>query len=443
MNTWYTKPKFAVLIALCFIGIGYSLTAQSQTPLVTVRFANPNYNSDNNQYCVDVEFKADTSAVQVFGMNVRFFYDDDILEFAGFSDFKGGYDAVTPNPPYIITSPAGPALFNFAGPADLINGAIQLVNQDSTPIILDTILWTKIYQICFVVDDPNPNELSFCPSLVWDMEQDPENGGYLNGDDGIVITCVDPDPLIESQISIENVVQFNWMYTGSGTAPFGEPIENACIPLTPPLVITAPLNMSMEMGESTDPSHTGFATASDLCVGSPAIFFGDSLISSQCSGYYEIVREWTAINECNQEVTCYQLIYIHDTTPPVLSGIPEDTEIICDQLPEAPTIIAEDISQPVSITYSQSITAGGGSGEFNVIRNWVCTDGCGNSSIANQYILWEPNAVLSCEILLPRTIECNTDKVFISSNVTGALEGVVYSWEVSGGKSFIMEGDGT
>ncbi|MBK9982801.1 MAG: T9SS type A sorting domain-containing protein [Saprospiraceae bacterium] len=443
MNTRYTKPKFAAFIALCFICIGYSLTAHSQTPLVTVRFANPAYTTATNQYCVDVEFKADTTDLQVFGMNVRFFYDDDVLEFAGFSDFKGGYDAVTPNPPYIVTSSAGPALFNFTGPADFVNGAIQLVNMDSTPIILDTILWTKIYQICFVVDDPNPNVLSFCPSLIWDMEQDPENGGYLNGDDGVVITCIDPDPLLESQISTENVVQFNWMYTGSGTAPFGEPIENACIPLTPPLVITAPLNMSMEMGESTNPSNTGVATASDLCEGNPAIFFGDSMILSQCSGYYEIVREWTATNECNQPVTCYQLIYIHDTTPPILSGIPQDTEIICDQLPAVPVINADDISQPVIITYSQSIEGGSGYGEYDVKRQWVCTDGCGNSSIANQYILWKPNAVLSCEIELPHSIECNSDKVLITSNVTGQLEGLIYSWEVSSGKSYIQDGDGT
>lgn len=442
MNNGNTKPTFAVVITFCILCIGYSFTALSQTPLVTVRFANPNYNSANNQYCVDVEFKADTSTVQIFGMNVRFFYDDDILELTGFSDFKGGYDVVTPNPPYIVTSPAGPALFNFTGPADLVNGAIQLVNQDSTPIILDSIVWTKIFQACFNIDDPEPDMFNFCPSLVWDMEQDPENGGYLNGDDGVVITCIDPDPLLESQISIENVVQFNWMYTGSGTAPFGEPIENACIPLTPPLVITAPLNMSMEMGESTDPSHTGMATAFDSCEGNPDIFFGDSMVSSQCPGYFEIVREWTAVNECNQSVTCHQLINIHDTTPPVLSVIPEDTKIFCEQLPEVPIINADDISQPVSIEYSQSITEAGW-GEYNVIRQWVCTDACGNSSMGTQYIFWKPSAILSGEIVLPPVIECNSDKVMISSLLTGELEGVNYNWEVSGGKSFIQEGQGT
>lgn len=442
MNTWYTKPKFAVFIALCFMCMGYSLTAYSQTPLVTVRFANPTYNSDNNQYCVDVEFKADMTDIQVFGMNVRFFYDDDILELIGFSDFKGGYGSVTPNPPYIVTSPAGPALFNFTGPADFVNGAIQLVNQDSVPIILDSIVWTKIFQACFNIDDPNPDMFNFCPSLVWDMEQDPENGGYLNGDDGVVITCIDPDPLLESQVSTENVVQFNWMYTGSGTAPFGEPIENACIPLTPPLVIIAPLNMSMEMGESTDPSHTGMATASDLCEGNPDIFFGDSMVSSQCPGYFEIVREWTAINECNQAVTCYQLINIHDTTPPVLSAIPEDTKIICEQLPEVPIINADDISQPVSIEYSQSIIEAG-PGEYDVIRQWVCTDACGNSSIGNQYIYWKPSTILSGEIVLPPYIECNSDKVMILGLLTGELEGVNYDWEVSSEKSYIQAGQGT
>src|SRR6185295_5644866 len=158
---------------------------------------------------------------------------------------------VYPDPASVISSPAGPMLFNFTGYGDWVNGAMQLVNQDTTPIVLDTITWTKLYQACFTMDDPNPDVLHFCPSLVWDMEQDPENGGFLNADDGVVITAIDPDPVMESRPTNEYVDQFNWIYIGSGAYPWGQPEAGTCIPLNQPLEITGPADMILEFNDST------------------------------------------------------------------------------------------------------------------------------------------------------------------------------------------------
>ncbi|MEP6792866.1 MAG: hypothetical protein ABJB16_00955, partial [Saprospiraceae bacterium] len=210
---WIQKGAFSfVIYLLCF---GFNTRITSQVPVVTARFANPAYNCAN-EYCVDVEFRSDTPGVQIFGVNVRFFYPDSILEFIGFSDFQGGYGPVAPDPPIILTSAfAGTTLFNFNGPADFVNGAVQLVDPGIVTY-LDTATWTKLFQICFHIDDPNPNLQSFCPSLVWDLEQFPSNGefrqGYLLGDDGVVITLVDAMNNNESIETTEDVVQFNWMY---------------------------------------------------------------------------------------------------------------------------------------------------------------------------------------------------------------------------------------
>ena len=201
----------------------------AQTPVITVRFANPQNDCATQEYCLDVEFKSNTTDQELFGMNVRFFYDDDVLELVDFRDFQGGYGPVAPDPPIISTStPAGPAMFNFTGAAEFVNGAIQLVNSGPPPIILDTASWSKLFQICFLIDDPFANLDTFCPSVVWDLEQDPANGGFLAGDDGIVITIVDPDPNNESLSADENAVQFNWEYIGSGLPPFGQPVDSVC-----------------------------------------------------------------------------------------------------------------------------------------------------------------------------------------------------------------------
>lgn len=204
------------------------LVLVAQSPVITVRLANPQSDCGDQEYCLDVEFLSNMPDQELFGMNIRFFYNDETLELIDFRDFQGGYDAVAPDPPIISTSElAGPALFNFDGPADFVNGAMQLVNTGAPPIMLSTDTWTKLFQICFTVDDQSASNLdTFCPPIVWDLEQDPANGGFLSGDDGVVMTILDPNG--QSAPADENVVQFNWEYIGNGEPPYGQPVEIVC-----------------------------------------------------------------------------------------------------------------------------------------------------------------------------------------------------------------------
>ncbi len=222
------RNHFRFLTVLIFFAL--SLPSMAQTPTILVQFANPENSCATLEYCLDVEFKSDLPDIEVFAMNVRFFYDDDVLEFVNFRDFQGGYGPVAPNPPLVNTSEmAGPELFNFGGAAEFINGAIQRTNTGPPPIILDTDQWTKLYRICFLVENPEQNLDTFCPSIVWDLEADPALGGFLSGDDGVVITMVDPDPDNESLPTFENVVQYNWEYIGDGAPPYGQPFDSICI----------------------------------------------------------------------------------------------------------------------------------------------------------------------------------------------------------------------
>ncbi|MCB0611177.1 MAG: fibronectin type III domain-containing protein, partial [Lewinella sp.] len=214
-----------------FLLLGCGLFGQD--PVIWVRFANPQFDCAAGTYCVDVEFQSDTPGQELFGMNVRFFYDDEVLEFLDFRDFQGGYTAFNPNPPVIMTGvpTSGQALFNFpAGHAsEFVNGAIQLTDGNAPPVVIPVGGWVQIFQMCFEVSDPAPNFANFCPSLVWDLEPDPANGGVLPGDDGVVITLVDQQGVFESTPADETVVQFNWQYSGSQVAPYGMPVESDCI----------------------------------------------------------------------------------------------------------------------------------------------------------------------------------------------------------------------
>ena len=209
-----------LLIVLLFSG----LVANAQLPVVSVRFNNPQYDCPTQTYCLDVEFQADGPNDTLFGMNVRFFYDDNILEYIGMSDFAPGYGA--PAPPQIQT---GPGLYwGFAGPAEWINGYMQLLAPQTTAVLPVT-GWIKLFKICFHVDDPySINIDNFCPSVVWDLQYPFEvGGGFLPGDNGVVITLVNPIPGGgESIPTTEHVVQFNWQYGG---AYFGFPVPQTCI----------------------------------------------------------------------------------------------------------------------------------------------------------------------------------------------------------------------
>ena len=412
MKTTHNPGQGGLSAFVCFMGLlCLPVFAQSQTPIITVRLANPQYHCMTGEYCLDVEFKSNTLDQQVFGMNVRFFYPDTLLELVGFSDFQGGYGPVFPDPPMVMNSQfAGPVLFNFAGSADFVNGAMQLLDNVPPPIILDTMNWTKLFQICFTIDDPNPDIQSFCPSVVWDLQEDPANGGYLIGDDGVVITLVDPTMMMASIPSDENVVQFNWMYTDPVMPPYGTPIEEVCTSLDCSPMIVCAVDTTIECDESTLPATTGFATATDICEGDPTITYSDMSMSGNCPNNLTITRTWIATNDCMLSDTCYQLITVIDTTPPMLL-CPSDMTVQCANLVPAPNPAlvgtTDNCSGAGTVTFVGDMMSNQScSNRFTITRTYRATDVCGNSATCNQTITVFDNTAPSITCLPNVTVQC-------------------------------------
>ncbi|MEO6131464.1 MAG: T9SS type A sorting domain-containing protein, partial [Saprospiraceae bacterium] len=161
-------------------------------------------------------------------------------------------------------------------------------------------------------------------------------------------------------------------------------------------------------------------------------------------GYFENrVYTWVATDVCGNSASISFTVNIMDDVPPVFSGVPADVTIICAGLPPVPTVTAADPADPVTIVYEQIIEPGTGQGVFNVIRRWTATDACGNVTVAEQHITWIPDTGLSCEIILPEMVQCNSHGVVIMSNVTGGLGDLTYFWEVIGEACFIQSGQGT
>lgn len=214
---------------------GLSTAAMAQNPTISVRFANPEYNPDSKVYCLDVEFQSDTANQQLFGMNVRFFFEYGALEFLGFEDFEDGYAPYSPDPPFVDVGVegSGTALFGFNAPAVMVNGAVQLVDSSAPPVYIETKGWTRLFKVCFLVSNANALKVgTICPAIVWDLEEQADKGGFLPGSDGVVVTVVGASP-DESAPADEIVEQYNVQYNQSKGVgePYTVPAAEWCISL--------------------------------------------------------------------------------------------------------------------------------------------------------------------------------------------------------------------
>ncbi len=221
------KTKIYLPVLFILVLSGFQVAAQPALPVVTVRFANPVYDCPTQTYCLDVEFISDTPGQKLFGMNVRFFYDGNILEYLSIGDFQDGYNVLEP-PVVEQQAPGSGSFFGLSGPLEWFNGQVQVFGPAT--ISLSTTTWTKLFHICFRVKDPVALEGvdNFCPPIIWDLQEDFLSGGYLQGDDGVVMTVVDQTGQQDSSPTTENVVQFNWEYNFNGNS-VGQPVSTICV----------------------------------------------------------------------------------------------------------------------------------------------------------------------------------------------------------------------
>ena len=243
-----------ILILMMTVQEGYS-----EQPIVRVRFFHPVYNEITKNYYVDVEFQSNTPNLVLFGMNLRFLYDDAVLEFQSVGDFEGDYMSsmvsVTTNPPSSAT------LFGFTGPMEYCNGVVELYSMDQLRYKQISMTgWTKLFSICFHVDAPSAfTGTGFCPSIVWDLQMNPNDGSFLHGSSGVVMTVIDPEGLLDSAPVTEEVVQFNWAYDGTSAPPYGAPVSfpETCLggDTVPPVITTQAVsgNIGCNPADITEP----------------------------------------------------------------------------------------------------------------------------------------------------------------------------------------------
>jgi M6 family metalloprotease-like protein len=157
---------------------------------------------------------------------------------------------------------------------------------------------------------------------------------------------------------------------------------------TTPPVIACPDDITIECNASSDPTNTGTATATDVCNPGPSISYVDGSAPGSCPQNSTISRSWTATDICGNAASCVQTIHIVDTTPPVLSPLPADVTLECDDpVPPPPTVTATDnCDSSVPTIFNEQRINGSCPSNYELIRTWTATDDCGNTATHVQTI---------------------------------------------------------
>jgi hypothetical protein len=168
-----------------------------------------------------------------------------------------------------------------------------------------------------------------------------------------------------------------------------------------PPVITCPSDRSFECD---DPIQFGQATATDNCDTDVAITFGDQTVPGGNPGEYQVVRTWTATDDCGNVGTCRQTVTVTDDTPPVIT-CPGDRRISCEQPVNFGEATAVDYCDPdPDITHSDQTIPGSCAQERTIVRTWFAEDASGNSSSCVQTVTVYDET--------PPEITCPTDRDF-------------------------------
>ncbi|MFT5184790.1 MAG: putative Zn-finger protein, partial [Flavobacteriales bacterium] len=157
------------------------------------------------------------------------------------------------------------------------------------------------------------------------------------------------------------------------------------------------------------------AVAEDVCSDF-IMTFEESIVNGDCPNEYEIVRCWTATDDCDNAATACQSIFVIDTTAPVFDLFEVFITMPCDEIDEI-FVSAIDNCGDVTITYEDTPVSGGCLG--NLIRDYTATDECGNSIMTQQIIMLidevDPEAVY---VPADMTIECDEPIVEDSAQFT-------------------------
>ncbi|MFD0992002.1 gliding motility-associated C-terminal domain-containing protein, partial [Tenacibaculum geojense] len=179
-------------------------------------------------------------------------------------------------------------------------------------------------------------------------------------------------------------------------------------------------------------------TATDNCDTDVVVNYSENITGQDdaCGSSYVIVRSWE-VSDCSGNSTSHtQTITVEDTEAPELVTELQDISVTCDEIPEVPELeFTDNCSDTIIVdSFEETNTFDSSSNDYEIIREWIVSDTCGNSAIFSQIIY-----VSSSSSIIEFTDERCIDDGTINLNqylVNGETGG---EWIVSSGNTSVSD----
>ena len=223
-------------------------------------------------------------------------------------------------------------------------------------------------------------------------------------------TIVESEVVTPGSCPQENVIVRTWTATDDCGNASTATQTIFVIDSTEPVFSNVPAPVTIECDEALPTTQPDVA---DNCDTNVSVVETSDRIDGNCADNYTLVRTWTATDACGNTVTTQQNVTVQDTQSPVLSGIPADETVQCDNVPTAPAIgiditAADNCDANPAITFAETETPGTCPQERVITRTWTVTDACGNSDVAIQVItVQDTEAPVFTFVPADATVECD------------------------------------
>ena len=286
----------------------------------------------------------------------------------------------------------------------------------------------SLYFTVFIIDNTPPVLLGVPADITVDCDSVPANNVIVTAQDD----CYDDLEVLYSTDSIPGscigsyVLERNWMAfdsCGNGTT---ETQRVTVINNTPPtLFATHAFFGEIKHGDtlyadcSQIPSldSLGFDATDDCCETTRT--FEENVIQGDCESDGFLEKRycgWTATDCCGNTDSLYFTVFVRDTTAPVISGIPEDTTVICGNVPLLIDVDVTDNCTDDPFYYSIE-TIDRPNCPFTVTRTWIAEDDCGNVTTGTQFIYVVENFAIDFEFTNPDLVGAsNGDTIVVQCN---------------------------
>ncbi|MCR9287245.1 MAG: carboxypeptidase regulatory-like domain-containing protein [Bacteroidetes bacterium] len=151
------------------------------------------------------------------------------------------------------------------------------------------------------------------------------------------------------------------------------------VELAETMLLNIPDDITVECDDIPLPADPEF---SNNCDDNLMVSFTESILGDTCQDY-QIIRTWTATNDCNNATTVEQIITV-EIAETILLNVPGDVTVECTDIPAPTNVIAQNDCLDVNISFSEELIDR--DCEDMIIRTWVATDDCGNQITATQTI---------------------------------------------------------